>query len=378
MASSGHPSSSSQLSEPRPSTTRSPSTAARSVPGSTHHGFARTLPPWIESYEPRFGVPSEDQLRALSCPPPPRALAPEHNHMPSPIQRRVSRDGFVHENPAVLGLEGPSRTSHARLRKMLRRRNSAERGRKWDHLRSAEPVIVHRFSRAMADSPWRGYVNSSRYGRLPNEESEIVDPDVLEKLQPGFNDPVDLPQLRAAAGDTRRNVLYKRLWHILLRHPLVPLAFRLTVLLTSIVALALAVQVFRIEHRPAEPGAPPPQGHSAELTQAIVAIVVDTVAIPYIGYMTWDEYTGQPLGLRPATQKISLVLMDLFFIIFKSASTALAFEALVSHNSTDRRTRELSKALAAFQVIGLISWSLNLSVSVFRLVQKLGGGDDGR
>ncbi|KAL1843327.1 hypothetical protein VTJ49DRAFT_2144 [Mycothermus thermophilus] len=343
------------------------------------------MPPAIVNRAPTFANrnPSapEDQLRALSCPPPPRALAAEHNHTPSPLSRRVSRDGYIHENPAVLGLEGPARTSHARLRKFLRRRDNAERGRKWDHLRSAEPVIVPRFSRAMADSPWRGYVNSSRYGRLPNEESEIVDPDVLEKLQPGFNDPVDLPQLRAAYGggsDTRRNVLYKRLWHILLRHPLVPLAFRLTVLLTSIVALALAVQIFQIEHRPTEPGAPPPPGHSAELTQAIVAIVVDSVAIPYIGYMTWDEYTGLPLGLRSTTQKISLVLMDLFFIIFKSASTALAFEALVSHNSSDRRTRELSKALAAFQVIGLISWSLNLSVSVFRLVQKLGGGDDGR
>jgi hypothetical protein len=247
-------------------------------------------------------------------------------------------------------------------------------------LRSAEPVIVPRFIRSGPDSPWRGYVQSSRYGRLPNEESEIVGWDVLEKLQPGFNDPVNLPQGGTAGtggnGDTRRKVLYKRLWRILLRHPLIPLLFRLTVLITSIVALALAIQIYKIEHRPAEPDVPPTA--SSELTQAIVAIVVDTVAIPYIGYMTWDEYTGQPLGLRPPNQKISLVLMDLVFIIFKSSSTALAFEVLVSHNSGDRRTRELSKALAAFQVIGLISWSLTLSVSVFRLVQKLGGGDDDR
>lgn len=198
-----------------------------------------------------------------------------------------------------------------------------------------------------------------------------MDPEVLDELQPGFNTPIDIPELKGAAGakSTRTKVLYKRLWNIILRHPLVPLAFRLTVLLTSTVALALAVKIYEVEHRE-------DSANSSELTQSIVAIVVDTVAIPYIGYMTWDEYTGKPLGLRATTQKISLVLMDLFFIIFKSASTALAFEALVYHNSEDRQTREYSQALASFQIIGLMSWSLTLSVSVFRLVQKLGGGDD--
>ena len=161
----------------------------------------------------------------------------------------------------------------------------------------------------------------------------------------------------------------------MLEHPLIPLAFRLTVLLTSIVALALSAKIYQLEHGRPRPGT---SAHSAELTQSVVAIVVDTVAMPYIGYMTWDEYTGKPLGLRKATQKISLVLMDLFFIIFKSASTALAFEALVFHNSADRVTRAYSQALAAFQLVGLISWSFTFTVNVFRLVQKLGGGEDDR
>jgi hypothetical protein len=314
-------------------------------------------------------MPTENQLRALSSPPP-RALPAQHNHLPTQAQRRVSRDGYVYDNPAVLGLEG-SRTSKARLRKFLTRKDGAERGRKWDHLRTAEPVIVPRYSRATPDAPWRSYVQSSRYGRLPNEEAHIVDPEVLDKLQPGFNGPVQMPDLNGATGrkTTRTKVLYKRLWDIILRHPLVPLTFRVTVLLTSIIALALSVRIYELEHHG-------DSTHSSELTQSIMAIVVDTVAIPYIGYMTWDEYTGKPLGLRAATQKVAFVLMDLFFIIFKSASTALAFEALVYHNSKDRQTQEYSQALAAFQMIGLISWSFTLSVSVFRLVQKLGGGDD--
>lgn len=341
-------------------------------------GGTDTSPPhvaaWIDSYELRYGTPTEDQFRALNAPPPP-AVAPQRNHSPSDSQRRVSRDGFVYQNHAALGLDGGKRP-RARIRRFLMRKTGAERGRKWDHLRSAEPVIVPRYRGTTADSPWHSYLASSRYGRMPNEEAQLVDIEVLNKLQPGFNSPPGPCRLRDEDGrqqtaQARTNVLYKRLWRVILQHPLVPLAFRLIVLLTSIVALALSVRIFELERGGNS-------RHSAELTQAIVAIVVDTVAVPYIGYMTWDEYTGKPLGLRPATQKISLVLMDLFFIIFKSASTALAFEALVFHNSGDRQTRQLSRALAAFQLVSLISWSFTFTVNVFRLVQKLGGGDDER
>lgn len=333
-------------------------------------GYANTrLAAWIDSYEVRYGAPTEDQIRAL-CTPPSRAVAPLHNHSQAELQRRVSRDGYVYEDLAI-GPDG-RKTSRTRLRKFIMRKGGAERGRKWDHLRSAEPVIVPRYSRATPVSHWRSYLLSSRYGRLPNESAPEIDPEVLSKLQPGFNSPIETPQLHGPSGrTTRRKVLYKRLWRVILHHPLVPLAFRLTVLLTSIVALALSAKIFEVEHQGREV-------HSSELTQSIVAIVVDTVAIPYIGYMTWDEYTGKPLGLRRPTEKISLVLMDLFFIIFKSASTALAFEALVFHNSADRKTREYSEALAAFQLVGLISWSFTFTVNVFRLVQKLGGVEEDR
>lgn len=300
-------------------------------------------------------------------PPPPRTLPPNHNHTPSQPQRRVSRDGFVYENsPAVEA----NHSARQKVRQAFMGKYAAERGRRWDHLRSAEPVIVPRYSRATPSSPWHGFLQSSRYGHIPGEESEIVDPEVLDKLQPNFNNAVDTPRVTDASRSrsARTTMLYKRVWQVVLRHPLVPLAFRLIVLLTSIIALALSGRIFLIESGE--------RSQSSETTQSIVAIVVDTVAIPYIGYMTWDEYTGKPLGLRPATQKISLVLMDLFFIIFKSASTTLAFEALVFHNSKDLRVRQYSQALAAFQTVSLISWSMTFTVNVFRLVQRLGGGEE--
>ncbi|KAK3996158.1 hypothetical protein QBC44DRAFT_232322 [Cladorrhinum sp. PSN332] len=367
MSAANPPRSSSNTSDPRASI-RSRSTAAAS--NATSRLAPRSLPPWIDSYEARYGEPTEDQIRAISSPPP-RAASAHHNHSPGQLHRRVSKDGFVWDNPGP-ATEGAKRT-RARVRKILLRKDAAERGRKWDHMRSAEPVIVPRYSRANSNSPWVSYLRSSQYGHLPNEQSEIMDHGFLKELQPTFDDPVDTPKLPPTNGHrtTRSELLYKRFWRLILTHPLVPLAFRLIVLLTSIVALALSVKIFQIEDSEKD-------NDTSERTQSIVAIVVDTVAIPYIGYMTWDEYTGKPLGLRLATEKISLVLMDLFFIIFKSASTTLAFEALVYHNSIDRRVGQYSQALAAFQTVGLISWSCTFTVNVFRLVQKLGGGDEGR
>ena len=160
------------------------------------------------------------------------------------------------------------------------------------------------------------------------------------------------------------------MWRILLRHPLVPLLFRSIVIVASLISLAVAAAIYEHESKQTT--------QSAEKTQSIVAIVIDVVAIPYIGYMLWDEYTGKPLGLRPTNQKIALILLDLFFIIFKSASTALAFESLVYHNNRgEALIQRLSSALAAFMFIGLMSWTMNFTVNVFRTVARLGSSEDG-
>lgn len=139
-------------------------------------------------------------------------------------------------------------------------------------------------------------------------------------------------------------------------------------MVTSIVALGVAGPIYQLENAK--------DRDSAERTQSVVAIAVDSLAIPYIAYMIWDEYTGKPLGLRTAVSKISLILLDLFFIIFKSASTALAFESLIYHNVGASMVRELARVLAAFMLIGLIAWTMNFLVNVFRTVERLGGGEE--
>lgn len=147
-------------------------------------------------------------------------------------------------------------------------------------------------------------------------------------------------------------------------HPLVPLVFRITVLTTSLIALGLSGSVHHLSKKYFYPQNP----------STTMAIVVDVVAIPYILYITWDEYAGKPLGLRSPKAKIRLVLLDLFFIIFESANLALAFGALTDNNgscqSGDNGSNHIIcsrvKTLCGILMIALISWSLTFSVSIFR------------
>lgn len=143
----------------------------------------------------------------------------------------------------------------------------------------------------------------------------------------------------------------------------------------SIVALALSASIFSITH-----------GSIFNQTPStIMAIVVDTIAIPYIMYVTWDEYTGKPLGLRSPKAKIRLVLLDLFFIIFESANLAIAFSSLndnsgsckMGNNGIDMGLCRRTKALVSFLMIALIAWTFTFSVSIFRLVERVGGREEG-
>ncbi|TEA20849.1 Regulator of phospholipase D SRF1 [Colletotrichum sidae] len=329
--------------------------------------FAYTA--WIDSYETRYGPVTEDQLQLLS--PPARAVPPKHLHAPTENDRRVSRDGYVDVTDPWL--ENATRRPKPKLTDIFRGKG-AQHGRKWDHLRTADPVIVskHRPTTQGPPTAWRDFLQSSAYGHMENEESEVIDVEELDKLQPDFNKRYDEHAHRDIESKTlkrkRSRTVWKRIWSLILRHYLVPLTFRLTVMITSILALAIAARIYELENAKS--------GYSPERAQSIVAIAVDTVALPYIGYMLWDEYTGKPLGLRPAVQKIALILLDLFFIIFKSASTSLAFESLVFHNVEAGLVRRLSKALASFMLVGLLAWTMNFVVNVFRTVQRLGGGED--
>ena len=186
----------------------------------------------------------------------------------------------------------------------------------------------------------------------------------------GANGDADLEKASQSMTFNRRRKLWvQRSRQRILRSPIVPLIIRLTVWFFSLIALALGGSIHHISVSYKRP-----QGPSAEM-----AIIVDAVALVYLVYITYDEYTGKPLGLRPARAKIRLVFLDLFFIVFAAANTSLAFASLtdVTGSCTESEVNQIydprnskicgrQKALATILLLGLLSWLMTFAISVLR------------
>jgi len=93
---------------------------------------------------------------------------------------------------------------------------------------------------------------------------------------------------------------------MLLNSPMVPLTFRSIIWSLSLVALALAGNIFHMS-----------MAYGVEQkASTIMAIVVDALALVYLIYITYDEYSGKPLGLRSPTVKIRLSMLGLSHQLF--------------------------------------------------------------
>lgn len=80
------------------------------------------------------------------------------------------------------------------------------------------------------------------------------------------------------------------LQRIILKNPFVPLVFRLIVLSFTVAALGLGARVFHEADAVNRQG----DGPCSKRASTYMAIVLDSVAVPYIGYITWDEYLSKP------------------------------------------------------------------------------------
>jgi len=337
----------------------------------------RTLPPWIDSYEEGEEIlKTQPTDRLLSSPS--RVHAPQHQYAPSNPPRRMSQDGYIDTYDDV---------SHGVTEKkpetgFFGGHKDPVKGRKWDHAREGDPVIMQS-GVFPTSSPWRMYIKSSMYGPALEEDGKQVDEEFLQQQTPGYQKPWrgdleggDDPEKLSGLlhNKKQRKSMMQRLQHILLMHPLIPLVFRITVLTTSVIALGLSASVHHLSLKYSYSQNP----------STTMAIVVDVVAIPYILYITWDEYTGKPLGLRSPKAKIRLVLLDLFFIIFESANLSLAFGALTDDNGSCRKGNNGSndiicgrvRALCGILMVALIAWSQTFAVSIFRLVERVGGREE--
>ena len=217
-------------------------------------------------------------------------------------------------------------------------------------------------------------------GAYPNEypHSQRMPLEDVERLVPMGQTPIDYHYHYKEAGgegspERRRNKrsMIKRGRFILLRNPFVPLVFRLITITFAAAALALGASIHHEVDRVSS------LSNGASST---IAVVVDAIAIPYIIWVTWDEYTGKPLGLRDVAAKLRITLLDLFFIVFEAANLALAFQSLESSNEgcdhgevgaflASVCNRE--EALTGVLLVATVTWLLTFTISLFRLVERV-------
>ncbi|KAK3056803.1 hypothetical protein LTR09_002596 [Extremus antarcticus] len=276
-------------------------------------------------------------------------------------------------------------------------------GRKWDHLRTAEPPLL---SAPINDHQlrWAPFMQS---GPNPqNREGRVVDAAWMEENMPYMNPewhPDDeeepAPGLLTARGmmyrgkwlisPERQEKTMRLFWRLLLKNPFVPLVFRVTVLGFSAAALGLGAAIF-VNVKEVNKDANP-NNQCATRASTYMAIIVGTVALPYSAYVTWDEYMSKPLGLRSVAAKILLLLCDLYFVVFSSSNVSLAMDALWDHRWAcyDEQYSSLGggyiqatcpnnasvcykqRALSSVLFVSLIAWCVTFSISVLRVVEKL-------
>lgn len=299
----------------------------------------RTLPPWVQSADEDDNA----EITSLLLPRTPTSARPaSHNFMPTP--------------------------------------KSTVPGRKFDHAREGAPVTLTTPLSEHA-SKWQRFARSSEYDRdrPPSSRGQIVDDDWMKQNMPDLEEPwqpMNHDEKDEATGfwlfSRRKRARFRK---AILNHPMVPLVVRMIVLTFSVLALALAGSIFHKSDT---------QQGCSNNSSTYMAIIVDVIAIVYTTYITYDEYTSKPLGLRSHNAKMRLIFLDLLFIVFDSANLSIAFQALTDDrwacrdSSTPQNQSNLyacpyrndicsrQKGLTATLLIALLAWLGTFAISTLR------------
>lgn len=186
---------------------------------------------------------------------------------------------------------------------------------------------------------------------------------------------------------------------MLMKNAFVPLIIRLTVLAFVVAALGLGAYIYRdttaLNSNPdIRAGTVPGQDTAGnyiceQQPSTYMAFIVDSIAVVYLLYITWDEYASKPLGLRSFRAKMRLIFLDLLFIVFSAANLSLAFNTLTdkqwacyadapSANLTNNEAAALTtcvqnssicqrqQTLCAMLTLALAAWLMTFSISVLR------------
>ncbi|KAI9811118.1 MAG: hypothetical protein M1826_003313 [Phylliscum demangeonii] len=240
-------------------------------------------------------------------------------------------------------------------------------------------------------SRWQVFANASAYPTMHDPAGPTVDERWLVEHMPDLDASGPSGDKEGGAGGGmfistgKRKAWYLRLQRALLRNPLVPLVLRLVVFSFSLVALGLAASVFALTHAK----------HFSQRPSTLMAIIFDSIALLYLLYITYDEYSSKPLGLRSPVAKMRLIWLDVFFIVFNAANLSLAFDTLIDTRGSCRNasrpgallppaatttttdgvkdnaicTRQ--SVLSGVLLIALFAWLLTFAVSIFRLVERV-------
>lgn len=169
-----------------------------------------------------------------------------------------------------------------------------------------------------------------------------------------------------------RKTWIEQIQGIILYNRVLPLIFRILLVTLCCCALGMACTIFTGTRKYSEFGQEP-------LT--IMAICVQLIALAYLLYIAYDEFTGKPLGLRNALDKLLYIMLDLVFIIFSLANVSLAFNTLYDSRWVCREdisgrvpvVRSIcrrQRALTGFLVMVIFFWLVNFILLTTRVIVK--------
>ena len=185
-----------------------------------------------------------------------------------------------------------------------------------------------------------------------------------------------------------------------MRNPFIPLLIRLTVMMFVLIALGIGVTIYRrsnyINNSPSERAGVNTSPDRiddvvcAQQASTYMAFIVDSIAVIYLLYISWDESTSKPIGLRRSRDKIRLLFLDLLFIVFSAANVSLAFNTLydgqwacasggpdVASNNQNTEVASTTcvmdadlckrqRTLCGVLILALFAWTGTFAISVLR------------
>ncbi|KAB8337087.1 hypothetical protein FH972_021391 [Carpinus fangiana] len=292
-------------------------------------------------------------------------------------------------------------------------------GRKFDHARDARSLFAVPLEEEET-SQLMSFMDESRVLQQHTQHSQVMSQEWMDENIPDFAEP-GMPAWYKVQGPKdgrfwlfsgeKRAYAWNYFLFVIMRNPFIPLVTRLTVLAFVLAALGLGVNIYKESNdlnnnTSALAGVQIPANSDTDVickqqTSTYMAFIVDSVAVLYILYITWDEYFSKPLGLRQTKDKIRLLFLDLLFVIFSAANLSLAFNTLTdqqwscysgSPNQDNTNNAEAARStcvqndklcqrqrgLCAVLLLAEIAWVAAFAISIFRVIDTALGVAKGR